>query len=520
MTADAVPVAGATACPVSATADQNPAACPRAATPSAAPATGQRRPGHDDVGLPSHTHRRGFEALNTEYDYRVEQVQGGLPVDFTGTVFRNGPGRNRIGGQKFGHWFDGDGMLSRITFHNGDIHYRNRYVRTPKYVQETAQQKILYRGFGTQKPGGVLANIGRPPANVANTSVAWHAGKLLTLWEGGHPWELDPATLATIGEYDYHGALKLMWPFSAHGKHNPATGEYINFGVEPGKTSRINIYRISAAGEVVATGHFPLRAPVFLHDFAMTAHHAIFFIGPVEFRRWWRFLAGLCSLDECMEFNPAHPTRVLVVDLRTMELVVDGAVPAAVFIHFGNSYEENGRLVTEVTRYPDFAVNGALRDVFNAEVSEAGDLYRYTIDLASQKITEEKLPGLLQCEFPVFDARRGLQRHRYNWTAAMADNGTRIFFNAIQKLDRDTGAVQTHDFGPGRFIMEPLFMPRHADAGEDEGYVMTIAYDYRKDLSEVVVLDAADLSRTVAVATLKHHVPFGFHGCFVPQVFI
>ncbi|MFZ5756635.1 MAG: carotenoid oxygenase family protein [Pseudomonadota bacterium] len=481
--------------------------------------TGQRRLTHADVGLPSHTHRRGFDALETEHDYRVETVQGGLPADFAGTLFRNGPGRNRIGGRKFGHWFDGDGMLSRITFRDGEIHYCNRYVRTPKYMAETAAQKILYRGFGTQKPGGVLANIGRPPANVANTSVVYHAGKLLTLWEGGHPWEIDPATMSTVGEYDYDGVLKFMWPFSAHGKLNPATGEYVNFGVQPGKTSRINVYRISPKGQVIATGHFPLKAPVFLHDFALTENHAVFFIGPVEFHRMWRFLGGLDSLDQCMAFNPSRPSRVLVVDLRTMSMVVDSEIPAGVFIHYGNSFEENGKIVTEVTRYPDFAVDSALRDVFNSEVPEAGDYWRYTIDLASGKVDGAPVPGLLQCEFPVFDARLGLRRHRYTWMATMANNGTQIFFNSLQKYDAVTGDVQTHDFGPGRFTSEPLFMPRHETSGEDEGYLASVVYDYRKDLSEVVVLDAADITKTVAVATLKHHVPFGFHGCYVPKTF-
>lgn len=496
------------------------ARCPFSGTalPAAAPG-GQPRLARSDTGLPSHSHRRGFDALNTEHDYWLDEIAGGLPTTFSGTLFRNGPGRNRIGGRKFGHWFDGDGMLSRITFSEGRIHYRNRFVRTPKYLEETAAQKILYRGFGTQKPGGLLANIGRPPANVANTSVVYHAGKLLTLWEGGHPWEIDPRTLETIGEYHYGGALKKMWPFSAHGKINPVTREYVNFGVQPGKESRINLYRISPAGQLVATGHFPLRAPVFLHDFALTENYAIFFIGPVEFQGIWRFLAGTASLDDCMMFDPRRPTRVMVADLRTMELVVDSEIPAGVFIHFGNSYEEDGRIVTEVTRYPDFAVNNVLRNVFDAEMPNAGDFWRYSIDLASGSVDGAPVPGLLQCEFPVFDWRRGMQRHRYSWMATMADNGTKIFFNSLQKHDRDTGAVQTHDFGPGRYTMEPLFMPAHADAAEDEGYLATIVYDYRKDRSEVVVLDAADITKTVATGTLKHHVPFGFHGCYVPKVF-
>lgn len=38
--------------------------------------------------------------------------------------------------------------------------------------------------------------------NVANTSVVWWGGRLLCLWEGGEPYEIDPQSLDTIGPID------------------------------------------------------------------------------------------------------------------------------------------------------------------------------------------------------------------------------------------------------------------------------------------------------------------------------
>lgn len=123
--------------------------------------------------------KQGYEALTEEASYRVDPatIVGEIPADLEGTLFRNGPGRNRIGGQQYSHWFDGDGMISAVTFGGGRVHFKNRYVRTPKYVRETAAQKILYRGVGTQIPGGILRNAFRTPGNAANTSVVLHAGK-------------------------------------------------------------------------------------------------------------------------------------------------------------------------------------------------------------------------------------------------------------------------------------------------------------------------------------------------------
>ena len=172
----------------------------------------------------------GLENLDVEYDYVLDDIDGELPSDIRGTFYRNGPGRQRIGEAKYGHWFDGDGMLCQFTFNEGKAHFRNRYVRTPKYIEETAEQKVLYRGFGTQVPGGITKNFLRPPANPANTNTIYHGGHLLALNEGGKPWKLTPGSLETVGEFTYDGELEPSMVFSAHGKIHTKTGDYINYG--------------------------------------------------------------------------------------------------------------------------------------------------------------------------------------------------------------------------------------------------------------------------------------------------
>ena len=38
-------------------------------------------------------------------------LSGHIPEGIRGTLYRNGPGRLERGGQKVGHWFDGDGAI-------------------------------------------------------------------------------------------------------------------------------------------------------------------------------------------------------------------------------------------------------------------------------------------------------------------------------------------------------------------------------------------------------------------------
>ena len=51
------------------------------------------------------------------------------------------------------HWFVGDGMLHAFTLDNGKASYRNRWVRTPKFLAEHDAGRAIWsgKGFGGQK---------------------------------------------------------------------------------------------------------------------------------------------------------------------------------------------------------------------------------------------------------------------------------------------------------------------------------------------------------------------------------
>jgi hypothetical protein len=83
------------------------------------------------------------------------------------------------------HPFDGDGMITALRFAGGSAELRNRFVRTEGWLAEEQADRVLYRGvFGTQKPGGPLANaFDLRLKNIANTHVVRLGDQLLALWE-------------------------------------------------------------------------------------------------------------------------------------------------------------------------------------------------------------------------------------------------------------------------------------------------------------------------------------------------
>ena len=251
----------------------------------------------------------GLENLDNEYDYIIDDLEGEIPRDLTGTFFRNGPGRQKIGSTPYGHWFDGDGMLCSFSFNLGKARFKNRYVRTPKYIEETAAQKILYRGFGTQIPGGISKNLLKMGANPANTSAIYHGNHLLALNEGGKPWKLDPNSLETVGEFTYDGQLEPSMVFSAHGKVHPRTGDYINFGAGvsgfglKGPKPCINMYLVSPTGELFKKSQIPLEKFPFCHDFALSDRYAIFFLGSIIFGNMLPVILGARTISDQVIFD-------------------------------------------------------------------------------------------------------------------------------------------------------------------------------------------------------------------------
>jgi all-trans-8'-apo-beta-carotenal 15,15'-oxygenase len=68
-------------------------------------------------------------------------------------------------------------------------------------------------------------------------------------------------------------------------------------------------------------------------------------------------------------------------------------------------------------------------------------------------------------------------------------------------------------------VSEPIFVPAHPTAAEDDGWLLTVAYDPAHHRSRLLVLDAGDPEAdALYVGHLRHHVPMGFHGTFTSRV--
>jgi len=473
--------------------------------------------------------QNGYESQRREQAYCLEPISGTVPKDLKGTLFRNGPGLLDIGGIPIKHPFDGDGMVCAFTFDQGQVYFRNRFIRTQGFVEEQAAGTILYRNaFGTQRPGGWWKNaFDLQFKNVANTNVIYWGGKLLALWEGGLPYRLDPQTLETLGQDHLDGVLDEGEAFAAHpwiephsviNQNQPCL---INFQVNPGLSTTLSTYEFDTNFQLLRQQKHNLPGFSFIHDFAVTPNYYIFFQNPIKFNPIPHILGWKCA-GECIKFQPEQNTRIWVIprDETSSEPIKQFKVKAGFIFHHANAFEVNDhQLCVDSICYanlPEVDPNSDFRDV-NFEALDPGQLWRFTLNLDTATV-EKELVEPRCCEFPTIHPETVGQPYRYLFMGTAHQSRGNAPLQAILKYDWQTQQRYIWSAAPRGFISEPIFVPKPNAQTEDQGWVLTLIYNAVHHRSELIILEATNLQEIARLA-LKYHIPYGLHGSWVSQCF-
>lgn len=447
------------------------------------------------------------EPQTGEFDYRVERIDGAIPTELRGTLYRNGPGRwEDHTGRPLRHLFDGDGMISAFTIGDDGVHYRNRYVRTRHFRGKGAVSHM-----GTPAPGGWRSNIGRVPPNLANTNVVEHAGHLYALWEGGPPHEIDPDTLETLGVRRFGGQLRWLGTYSAHPSFCPDSGAMFNFGVELLPRPHLRIYRTDRTGRLRHFRSAPLPYAAMVHDFTITERYLVFFVSPL-IPDALAVATGRATIGDTLRYRPERGSVFLLVPrdggrIRRVEC------DAVLQFHLSNAFDDGSDVVVDAITYTDGRL---LERIARFHTSSLGDIpsefTRFRIS-ASGRVGVEPLSAS-PCEFPRHHPEREGRPHRYAYYNTRRQLGA--FYDTVTKLDlTDRTETSYPASAPGNSFCEPVFTPRPGATAEDDGWLLTVEYQAAQHTSQLVILDATNLER-VATAQLSHHIPQGFHGNFAP----
>lgn len=423
------------------------------------------------------------------------KVEGTIPPALDGRYVRIGPNPVKPPNPAAYHWFMGDGMVHGVRLKDGKaLWYRNRWIRS----------------------NAVSKALGEPPApgprnertDTVNTNVLGHAGKTWALVEaGGYPVEVSDE-LETVAHNPFEGTLKHS--FSAHPHLDPSTGEMHAICYNAPDLNAIRHVVVGKDGKVrreepIAVSHGPS-----VHDCMLTSQYVLVFDLPVTFS----MKTLLAGHPFPYSWNPAHPARVglLPREGRGSDILWCDVEPCYVF-HPCNAFETgDGNVIVDVVAHETMFAQST-----QGPDSKQVMFERWTIDPRARRVARKVIDPVAQ-EFPRFDERRIGKPYRYAYTVPLSRHDEEFLpASHLIRHDLETGKRARHEFGAQRYPGEFVFVPAHAGAAEDEGWLMGYVIDAAAQTTDLVIIDARDFSgKPQATVTLPHRVPPGFHGNWIP----
>jgi carotenoid cleavage dioxygenase-like enzyme len=466
-----------------------------------------------------------FTTLRFEGEIFDCEVQGEIPRDIHGTFYR-------LGGDwayppKFPHDapFNADGYISMFRFSGGRVDYKGRFVRTPRYLANRKAGRQLfgiYRNRAADDP-----SVRSLSSTVANTTPVVHAGRLFATKEDARPFEIDPHTLETRGEWDFHGKYKSL-TFTAHPKIDPVTGEMICFGYEAaGEASRdVFVYFIDRSGRV--TREVRLEAPYVseMHDMAITRTHVVLPMYPLTTDKEWLAAGNIHWYwdDRLPGYLCVLPRDGDAKDARWIK------GPPHAMVHTLNATTEGNRLVLDGTvsdanPFPFFPSRPGSPPW--TPQTGTSTVRRWTLDLGSKhEGWEEQRPfPMAPGGLPRMDDRFISMPYRYGFMGysdptravdpKLAAGRAFPLTNCLGRYDMNGGALDTLFMGGNGTLQEACFVPKSSKASEGEGYLVGVYSNLIESRSELIVVDAQQMQE-VGRVILPFRISEQVHGVWAP----
>jgi all-trans-8'-apo-beta-carotenal 15,15'-oxygenase len=460
-----------------------------------------------------------LSSLPDEMDYRCE-IEGRLP-DLNGSLYRIGPGLYDRGPDRKRMMLDGDGMVQVLDLADGTARFRNRFVRTAKYVAEEKAGRFIYPTFSTHGSGPLRHNLGINIVNQANTTVIEWAGRIFAFDEGQRPHELD-RQLETLGERSLDAEQQKL-RYWAHWKLDAARQRLHLLSMVAGPKPAAHVVSLDLSGKIAERQVIPLPRSVYIHDWFVTGGHFAFLLHPafISLPRILKIAAGRETFAHAIQWRPEKGSLLTVAprgegEARNLE------VDPCWMWHTINAFDEGPDIVLD---FIGGEMGGGLGDetspLFEIMQGKEPALPPEPINLPRRlrvrpgrgPVEETILAKDANFELPCVSAtERGLP---YGQAYMIQAGAGAVFAHNLCELDAHSLTSRSYDFGPNAFCSEPVICD--ALDGENGRYLITQIYDDLSKRSHFAVMDRRDfMAGPVARIHLRHHVPLSFHGYWSP----
>lgn len=442
--------------------------------------------------------------LETENEYTQVnlEVTGQVPPWLKGALVRNCavPVYDLERGKN--HLFDGVAMLHSFAIHNGRISYSSRYVKSEAYLAILQSDTEFYQcTIDAKKAKGIQD---------AGVNVFKYNQDFVALTEAPLPVRFDLTTMDTLGSFEFRDALPKKNIFeSAHPHYCADSGDIYNFLIEYKKTSTYVLYKMSkgsSSREVIA--RIPVKKPGYMHSFAMTKNYLVLVEYPLvinPLRLLFAKIDSFASYIRLFDWLPEQPTRFLIVDKRSGNLVSEIKTQALFSFHHANAYEQDDEIIVDLMAH-NFAKLGQLLPQAKTSGATMQGLTRFRLNVADHRCTHEVILERL-LDFPkISDALDG-KKYRYLYMIDSEPNN-----HSLIKYDWQRNKEVSWQ-APNTTIIEPVFVLSPHARSEDDGILVTVVSDTITNRSSLLIIDATNLHE-LARAELPEHMPNSFHGQF------
>uniref|UniRef100_A0A8C1C5F5 Retinoid isomerohydrolase n=2 Tax=Cyprinus carpio TaxID=7962 RepID=A0A8C1C5F5_CYPCA len=506
---------------------------------------------------PAGGYKKIFETVEELNEPLPATVTGRIPSFIKGSLLRLGPGLFEVGSEPFYHLFDGQALMHKFDFSNGQVTYFRKFVKTDAYVRAMTEKRVVITEFGT-------CAYPDPCKNIFSRFFTYFKGVevtdncLVNVYPIGEDFyavtETNFITKVNVETLETLKKVRQRLTVNGSSAHREGRHELMCLvkwqHTLPDKSDPIEKSKV-----VVQFPSAERFKPSYVHSFGMTENYFVFVETPVKihllkFLSAWS-IRGSNYMD-CFESDEEKGTWIHIARKHPGEYIDYKFRTAAMgLFHHINCYEDSGFIVVDLCAWKgfEFVYNylwlANLRANWdevkrNAMIAPQPEVRRYVLPLDPYREEQGKnlvcLPyttatatmradgtiwlepevlfsGPRQAfEFPQINYK---MNNGKNYTYAYALGLNHFIPDRICKLNvktKETWVWQEPDSYPS----EPLFVQNPDGVDEDDGVLMTIVVSPGAQRPTFcLILNAKDLSE-IARAEVDIMSPVTFHGMYKP----
>ncbi|KAK1587484.1 hypothetical protein Q3G72_013346 [Acer saccharum] len=480
-------------------------------------------------------------------------ADGSVPPDFPSErYFLAGPGMFSEDHGSSVHPLDGHGYVRafEIDGGGGEVRFMAKYVKTEAHVEErdveSGTWRFTHRGPFSLLKGGKRFGNTKVMKNLANTSVVKWGGRLLCLWEGGTPYEIESRSLDTVDSFDL---IQDKYSDQSWGG---------NMWSLAAKILKPILYEFDKNFKMLQEQEFKIPDHLMIHDWAFTDTHYILFTNRINLDVIGSMgaVGGLSPMISALSLNPSKTTSpiyllsfldFLMRNLETgesqwkllhrcgscmlamlfkskmcMEILTfksmvplvpttNGSISKSYLLEFvfiGYDWQ-SGRLDPSIVNVKENELLPHLVQV-SINLDSNGNCQKCSVET----LNEWKNPSDFPVINPLFSGKKNSCIYATT-SSGSRQNLPHFPFDTVVKLNVVTKSSSTWSVGPRTFIGEPIFVSKGIE--EDDGYLLVVEYAVSIQRCFLVILNPKRIGEDDAlVARLavpgNFNFPLGFHG--------